>query len=126
MKKKILIVDDDPTSLRTLGGVLVTRGFEVKSANHAQDIEKDVTEFNPDLIVMDLVMPKVDGSQAVKRLQTNPVFKKIPIVFLTAINIKDDQGLEFEVSVEDKRYRTLTKPFNAQTLIAEIESLVKN
>ena len=125
MKKRILVVDDDPTSLRTVEAVFSRHDFEVKTATHAQDIEGNVSNFKPDLIVMDLMMPKVDGAQAVKRLQDDPVLKNIPIVFLTAIKMKDDErGVEFEVSVEDKHYRTLTKPFNAVALITEIKELI--
>ena len=126
MKGKILIVDDDPTSLRTTEAVLSKHGFEVKTSSHAEDIEKKTSEFSPSLIVMDLIMPKVDGTQAVKRLQMNPTLKKIPIVFLTAINMNnDEQGVHFEVNVNNKNYRTLTKPFNTQALITEIEGLIK-
>ena len=125
VKKKILVVDDDPTSLKAVAAVLTSNGYEVKASAHAEDIEKTVKDFNPQLIVMDLIMPNVDGNQAIKRLQKDPLLNRIPVVFLTAINFRDERGVEFEISVNDRRYRTLTKPFNAKALVAEIEELMK-
>jgi len=125
VKKRILIVDDDPTSLKTVEGVLTLHGYEIQTSAHAQDIENKVKEFAPDLIIMDLMMPDVDGNQAVKKLQMNPVLKNVPIIFLTALQMRDEErGLDFEVNVEGTSYRTLTKPLNAKALIAEIRSLL--
>ena len=124
MKVKILIVDDDPTSLKAVGTVLESNGFEVKISPHAEDIEKNVKEFDPSLIVMDLLMPNVDGTQAVKRLQTYPALSKIPVIFLTAVKMRDDdRNLELEVNVDGRNYRTLTKPLDAKVLLAEIRTL---
>ena len=126
MSKKNLIVDDDPTSLKMTQSTLMSHGYAVKAIAHAQDIEKTVKDFNPQAIVMDLLMPQVDGSQAVQRLQKNPALNKIPVIFLTALQMKDEKrGLEFELNVENKSFRTLTKPLDARALIAEIEELVK-
>ena len=126
MKNKILIVDDDPTSLRSVKTVLESQGYEVRAALDAEDIELKAEDFNPQLIVMDLMMPDVDGSQAVGRLQKNPLLSRIPVIFLTAIQMKDEErGLEAEINVGSKGYRTLTKPVDAKLLVAEIERLIK-
>lgn len=126
MKKKILIVDDDLTSLRAVESVLTAYDYEVKTSTDAQTIEKTVKDFGPHLIVMDLMMPNVDGSQAVQQLQKDPVLNAIPVVFLTALKMKDEQrNTEMDIKVNNQSYRTLTKPFNAQALISEIENLVK-
>ena len=125
MKNKILVVDDDPTSLKTVSAVLTSHGYDVKSSAHAVDIEKTVKDFNPHLIIMDLIMPHVDGNEAVQRLQKDSSLNEIPIIFLTAIAMENkEQGLEFEVSVNDRRYRTLTKPFNAKSLVSEIQMML--
>ena len=125
MSKKILVVDDDPTSLRSVEGMLISGGYEVKISVHAENIEQKVNDFAPDLIIMDLIMPNVDGNQAVKKLKNNPALKSVPVIFLTALKMRDDErGLEFEVSVENKSYRTLTKPIDAKTLITEINRLI--
>jgi CheY-like chemotaxis protein len=124
VKKKILVVDDDPTSLRTVEGLLTLHGYEVKTSTQAQTIEELVKDFNPQLIVMDLMMPEVDGSQAVSRLQNNAALKNIPVIFLTALNLRDDEhGLEAEIAVQNKSFRTLTKPLNPKALVAAIREL---
>ena len=126
MKKKILVVDDDPTSLRSVEAMLILSGYEVRTSAHAEDIEQRVKDVDPDLIVMDLMMPNIDGNQAVKKLKNNPVLKGVPVIFLTALKMRDDdRGIDFEVNVENTSYRTLTKPVDAKSLAAEIEQLTK-
>jgi CheY-like chemotaxis protein len=126
MKKCILIVDDDPTSLRTVDGMLTAAGYDVRTSTHADNIEQKVREVNPSLIVMDLIMPNTDGNQAVKKLKNNPALKGIPVIFLTALKMRDeDRGIDFEVHVDNVSYRTLTKPVDAKSLTLEIEKLIK-
>jgi CheY-like chemotaxis protein len=123
-KKKILIVDDDPTSLRTVEGLLTLHGYETAVSNNAQDIASVVTAFYPDVIVMDLLMPKVDGTQAVRILQDHPNLKTIPVIFLTALKTHDEErGFELDISVQNKSFRTLNKPLDANALINEIRKL---
>ena len=126
MKKKVLIVDDDPTSLKVTESILSTNGYEVKTLMHAANIEDKVKGFNPHVIVMDLIMPNVDGTQAVKILQSNPVLKNVPVIFLTAIHTKDAvRGLEYDIQVEGRSYRTLNKPIDPKILLSELENLIK-
>jgi CheY-like chemotaxis protein len=125
MSKKILVVDDDPTCLKTSEAILTSAGYDVQTSNNAEDIEDKVKGYGPDLIVMDLMMPNVDGNQAVKKLKDNPALKGVPIIFLTALQMRDEErDLEFEVTVDNTSYRTMTKPVNAKTLIAEIQRLI--
>jgi len=126
MKKKILVVDDDPTSLRSVEAMLISSGYEVRTSVGAEDIEQRVKDVAPDLIVMDLMMPNIDGNQAVKKLKNNSVLKGVPVIFLTALKMRDDdRGIDFEVNVGNISYRTLTKPVDAKTLVVEIERLIK-
>ncbi len=125
MSKKILVVDDDPTSLKTAESILTTAGYEVKTSADAEEIEQLVKDIAPDLIVMDLMMPNVDGNQAVKKLKDNPALKGVPIIFLTALQMRDEErDLEFEVTVDNTSYRTMTKPVDAKALITEIQRLI--
>lgn len=125
MSKKILVVDDDPTSLKTAESILTSAGYEVKTSANAEEIERLVKDIAPDLIVMDLMMPNVDGNQAVKKLKDNPVLKGVPIIFLTALQMRDEErDLEFEVTVDNTSYRTMTKPVDAKALITEIQRLI--
>ena len=125
MSKKILVVDDDPTSLKQAEPILTTGGYEVKTSPDAEEIENLVKDIAPDLIVMDLMMPNVDGNQAVKKLKDNPALKGVPIIFLTALQMRDEErDLEFEVTVDNTSYRTMTKPVDAKALITEIQRLI--
>jgi CheY-like chemotaxis protein len=106
--------------------MLISSGYEVLVSVHAGDIEQRVKDIAPDLIIMDLMMPHIDGNQAVKKLKNNPALKGVPVIFLTALKMRDDdRGLEFEVNVENISYRTLTKPVDAKSLVTEIEQILK-
>jgi CheY-like chemotaxis protein len=125
MKKRILVVDDDPTSLKTVESILTTSGYDVQTSTHAEDIEKITQSYVPDLIIMDLLMPQVDGNEAVRRIQKNPSLNNIPIIFLTAVTMKDEErDLEFEINVNARSYRTLTKPVHAKSFLTEIQKLL--
>lgn len=124
MPKRILIVDDDSTSLKLTASQLEQQGYVVKAMSHAGGLESAVESFRPDGIIMDLIMPDVDGPEAVHRLRQSETFKKIPVIFLTAVNMRDDEsGMEFEVGVDNQSFRTLIKPVDARTLALEIEAL---
>ena len=126
MKKRILVVDDDPTSLKTIESMLVSGGYTVKALSRADDIVRHVQEFTPHLIVLDFIMPQVDGNQAVKKVKKDPMVSGVPIIFLTALKMRDeDRGVELDINVDGVSYPTLTKPVDLKTLIAEIERLAK-
>lgn len=126
MKKRILVVDDDPTSLKTVESMLVAGGYTVKALSQANDIVQHVQEFTPHLIVLDLIMPNVDGNQAVKKIKRDPMTSGVPVIFLTALKMRDDdRGLDLEISVDGISYPTLTKPVDVKILLAEIERLAK-
>ena len=125
MPKRILVVDDDPTSLKFTASTLTPLGYQIKTAAHAEDIESVARSFQPDCIIMDLIMPEVDGNQAVQRLQQDKALNRIPVIFLTGVNMRDDErGIEFEINVGNKNYRTLIKPIDAKKLSAEIEAAI--
>lgn len=126
MKKRILVVDDDPTSLKTIESMLVSGGYTVKALSRADDIVRHVQEFTPHLIVLDFIMPQVDGNQAVKKVKKDPMVSGVPIIFLTALKMRDeDRGVDLDINVDGVSYPTLTKPVDLKTLIAEIERLAK-
>jgi pilus assembly protein CpaE len=117
MPEKILIVDDDVESLKLIGLMLKRQGYEVFAAHAGQVALQKAQEDQPDLIILDIMMPDMDGYEVCKRLRNEPSTKGIPIIMFTAKTMVDDKVAGFEAGADDY----LTKP----THPAELSSRVK-
>ncbi len=118
MSEKILIVDDDLDSLKLIGLMLQRHGYEVVAANSGgQAITKAANE-HPSLVILDVMMPDMDGYEVCRRLRANVDTRSIPIIMFTAKTMVDDKVAGFEAGADDY----LTKP----THPSELASRVKN
>ncbi len=120
-KKKILVVDDEASLTRMLRRNLEATGkYEVREENSGIHAYKTAREFQPDMIMLDVVMPDVDGGSVAAKIQDDESLKHIPIVFLTAILKKEEVA---ESTGSDIGGRTfLAKPVKFDDLIACIEN----
>ncbi len=85
-KKRILLVDDEAMVTRTLSLYLEATGkYEIRAQNHGTDAVATARAFKPDMVLLDIVMPDIDGAEVAEQLQDDPSLKDIPIVFLTAL-----------------------------------------
>jgi DNA-binding response OmpR family regulator len=117
MAEKILIVDDDTDSLKLIGLMLQRQGYEITAASSGgQAFNKALAE-RPNLIILDVMMPDMDGYEICRRLRANPATQPIPIIMFTAKTLIDDKVAGFEAGADDY----LTKP----THPAELSSRVK-
>lgn len=94
---KILIVDDDPLLVRMYQKKLTNDGYTVDTADDGDIALNKVAEFKPDLVLLDIMMPKVNGLEVLQQLQENEETKKIPVILLTNVggsNIDVDKGLD--------------------------------
>jgi CheY-like chemotaxis protein len=92
MVKTILIADDEPNQLDTLGEFLRQRGFNVITALSGEQALTKATTFQPDLVILDIMMPKMDGTEVAMLLRNDVRTKRIPVFFVTAVISPDDQG----------------------------------
>jgi two-component system, sensor histidine kinase and response regulator len=113
---KILIVDDVSQNLQVIGSLLKSNGFHVALANNGTKALTIAQSRNPDLILLDIQMPEMDGFKVCELLKNSDETKEIPVIFLTALNNKKDILKGFEAGGVDY----ITKPFNQQELIARI------
>lgn len=119
-KKKVLVVEDEAELTGAIQIRLEQAGYEVLIAYDGQEaLEKARTE-NPDLIVLDLMLPKIDGYKVCRMLKFDEKYKKIPVVMLTARAQEKDENLGYEVGAD----AFITKPFKYQVLLAKIAELL--
>jgi CheY-like chemotaxis protein len=119
-KKRILICDDDPAILRVLQVNLEIEGYEVLAAQNGEDAVKVALAERPDLVILDIMMPRLDGYQACERLKANDDTRDIPVVFLSAKAQQSDIQRGKDYGVADY----LTKPFDPMDLLGVVERLL--
>ena len=91
MKKRILVVDDEPDFTNLLKLTLESHGYyEVREENDAEAARAAAREFDPDLVVLDIMMPQLDGSEVAAALKQDPMTREVPVIFLTALVSKED------------------------------------
>ena len=118
---RILAVDDVSTNLDILRVRLESQGYEVVTAVDGEDALARTAELQPDLILLDIMMPKMDGIEVVKRLKQDPVHRFIPVILVTAKAETKDVVSGLEAGGDDY----LTKPFEHAALMARVRSLLR-
>jgi pilus assembly protein CpaE len=120
MADKILIIDDDVDTLKLVGLMLERQGYDISVAsNGVQGIQKAESE-KPDLILLDVMMPDMDGYQVTNELRGEPTLAHIPIIMFTAKSMVDDKVAGFEAGVDDY----LTKPTHPAELSAHVKAVL--
>ncbi|MBN1812234.1 MAG: response regulator [Anaerolineae bacterium] len=120
MARKILIVDDDLETVKLIGLMLEHRGYDISAAQSGAQALAKVQEGNPDLIVLDVMMPDMDGHEVCRRLRASPVTADIPIIMFTAKTQLDDKVAGFQAGADDY----LTKPVHPDELASHVEAVL--
>ncbi|HSL47294.1 MAG TPA: response regulator [Anaerolineales bacterium] len=120
MSEKILIIDDDLDTLRLVGLMLQRQGYQISAATNGQQGLEKAFEEDPDLILLDVMMPDMDGYEVTRRLRQNPSTLETPILMFTAKTQLDDKVIGFEVGANDY----LTKPTHPSELQARVKTLL--
>ncbi|MEM7183890.1 MAG: response regulator, partial [Spirochaetota bacterium] len=115
---KILAVDDNPHNIQLLGEILSKENYEFSAALNGNHALTNLEIYTPDLILLDIMMPELDGFATCQKIKENPTISDIPIIFLTAKNQAEDIVRGFELGAVDY----ITKPFNKVELIARIKT----
>lgn len=120
-KPLVLIVDDVPKNLQVLGNILRKQEYNIAAATSGKQALDLVKNIQPDLILLDIMMPDIDGFEVCKKLKESTESKDIPVIFLTAKTGTDDIVKGFEVGAVDY----LTKPFNSAELLARANTHIE-
>lgn len=121
MPKKILIVDDDPFNLDLLEQELEEEGYTMERANDGEEALQKVESFMPDVILLDYMMPRMDGIEVVKRLKDHERHKSIPVILLTAKAAPEDKVRGLDAGADDY----VVKPFESFELLARVRSMMR-
>ena len=121
-KKKILIVDDEPDVLKLLGERLSKAGYEVVKASSGKEAIALVEKTMPALVILDIAMPGMDGSEVAAALRKNPATSEIPILFLTCLFTKQEEKVCGHLLGQNF---FIAKPYDATELLKEIAKRVK-
>ncbi len=121
MKKKILVVDDEKDIVDILKYNLERENeFEVLTASNGKEA-LDLAATNPDVILLDIMMPELNGFEVCKQLKGNPATSKIPVIFLTAKENEIDEILGLEIGADDY----ITKPISPRKVLARLKSVMR-
>jgi pilus assembly protein CpaE len=120
MAEKILVVDDDVDTLRLVGLMLQRQGYLIVAASNGTQAINMTQAEKPDLILLDVMMPDMDGYEVTRRLRSNPATSDIPIIMFTAKSQVDDKVQGFEAGVDDY----LTKPTQPRELFAHVKAVL--
>ena len=121
MIHKLLLVDDEPQMLQLLRIELSAAGYEVASAGCGREAFEKAKQFKPHLILMDILLPDMNGSDVVKTLRAEPLTKFIPVIFLTALMKKEEENLAQTIKIGEMHYDTIAKPINPDVLLNKIK-----
>ena len=121
MKAKILVVDDEPDALELIEVNLKAAGFEVLVADDGREALQKARASTPDLILLDVMLPEMDGLEVCKTLRRDTATARIPIIMLTARAAEMDRVLGLELGADDY----ITKPFSPRELILRVKNLLE-
>ena len=120
MHNRILLVDDEPDIVLTLKRRLEANGYEVLTASKGSEAIEMVRRDRPDLILLDILMPDMDGTQVSHAIRQEPETRSIPIIFLTALQTKRDESERGQMVGNELIF---AKPFDSKKLLSQIESI---
>ena len=120
MIRKLLIAEDDPASRELLRAILETEGYEVVEAEDGEAALTKIEEETPDLVLMDIQMPKLDGLGVIRQLRQNPRFASLPVVAVTSYAMRGDREKALDTGFD----AYLTKPIDAVGIRETVKRLL--
>jgi len=120
VSKRILVVDDEMYIVNILDFTLAGEGWEVISANNGEDALRTLLKFEPDLVILDVMMPRIDGVEVCRAIKAREESANTPVILLSA----KDRDKDREEGLEAGADLYLTKPFSPKKLVQEIRNLM--
>lgn len=121
LKPEILVVDDMPANLALLASILKQKGYKVRAVTNGNLAIQSAITAPPDLILLDILMPLIDGYEVCQKLKADPITREIPVIFLSALSEGVDKAKAFKAGGVDY----ITKPFEVEEVWARVENQLK-
>lgn len=122
MGKKILVVDDSSSNVLLLQNFFEDEGFEVETSEGGKATFRKIKKFAPDIILLDLMMPKINGFEMFEQIKEDPQIANIPVVFITANKDKAEKQKAMEMGAKD----FFTKPLNFDEILSSVDLILHN
>jgi len=119
---RVLIADDNPQGVELLEAYLSASDYDIHTAADGEETLQQVSQWRPDLILLDVMMPKISGFEVCKRLRADPKTRDIAVLMITALDQPSDQDRAVDAGTDD----FLTKPINRSELLLRVRSLLKS
>ncbi|HET7190650.1 MAG TPA: response regulator [Pseudolabrys sp.] len=120
MTKRILVVEDQEDNRQILRDLLGSAGYDLIEAENGEEALAAVSKHRPDLVLMDIQLPVMDGYEATRRLKADPEFKAIPVIVVTSYALSGDEGKAREAGCD----AYVTKPYSPRLLLAKIKEFL--
>lgn len=121
MTSRVLIVEDEPNIVESLSFVLTREGFEVASVLDGEAAVKALRHDPPDLMILDVMIPRLNGFEVLKVVKSDPLLKSIPVIVLTAKGQLQDRRLAEEIGSDG----FMTKPFSNRDIVEQVRRLIR-
>lgn len=121
MTRTVLIVDDEPNIVLSLKFLLSQQGYEVRTAGSGEEALKSLAEQVPDLVLLDIMMPKPDGYEVCQKIRSTPGWKEIPVIMLTAKGRDVERQKGLAMGADDY----ITKPFATNELVTKVRAILE-
>ena len=116
-KQKILIVEDEESLLKLESILLTSKGYDVRGVSNGRETLDAIAEEKPDLVLLDIMLPEIDGFEVCQRIKDDPATKEIPVIMLTAKKSREDMARGEKVGAD----WYITKPFKSVMVIETIQ-----
>ncbi|WP_256361526.1 response regulator [Methylomonas koyamae] len=117
-KPKILVVDDTPASLKLLSELLRAEDYEVRSAIDGELALESAFDNPPDLVLLDIMMPGIDGFEVCRRLKAHPATRQVPVIFVSTLSDTEEKVQGFQLGAVDY----VSKPYQREELLARVRT----
>lgn len=120
-EQKILIVDDEPFILKSLSFVLMKEGFKIETATNGLEAMEKIKKNKPDIVFLDIMMPKMNGMEVCQWIRQDPILKNIYVIILTAKGQEMDREKGFSIGADEY----MTKPFSPSSVVQRIKEILQ-
>ncbi len=120
-KKILLLVEDNPKDIELVRDVFENENYSLHIATNGNEAISEIEKLKPQLIILDIIMPQMNGYQVCQKIKLNPLYKEIPIIMLTAKTTEEDQAWGFELGADEY----IKKPFHPQELLNVVKKCLE-